>query len=217
MFIGHFAVGFAAKRIVPRVSLGTLFLSVQLVDLIWPVFLLMGIEQVRIAPGITAVTPLDFFEYPYTHSMTAVLIWSVIFGVIFFLVRRFPKGAIVLAAGVFSHWLLDFVTHRPDLPIAPGIDTFVGLGLWNSLAGTVIVEAGMYSAGIIVYLRTTRAVDRIGKYGLWTLIIFLAVVWVLNIFSEPPDESAIPYAGLALWLLIPWAYWINKHRQTFIH
>ena len=151
MFIGHYAVAFAAKKPAPRTSLGTLFLSAQFIDHLWPIFTIFGLEHVRIAPGITAVVPLDFYDYPYSHSLLATVVWALAFALIYFALRRYPRGAWVVAGAVVSHWLLDLLTHRPDLPLAPGGDTVVGLGLWNSFAGTVIVEGGLFLIGVAIY------------------------------------------------------------------
>jgi hypothetical protein len=217
MFIGHFAAGFAAKRVAPRVSLGALFLSVQLVDLLWPVFLLLGLEHVRVAPGITAVTPLDFHDYPLTHSLMGAVGWSLVLGSAYYRLRGDRRGAWVMGAGVFSHWVLDAMVHRPDLPLIPGGPVRIGLGLWNSLAGTVIVEGGMFAAGCILYLRSTEALDRIGRYGTWSLIGFLTLVYAGNLMGPPPPgEKAIAVVGLAQWLLIPWAWWVDRHRKTAV-
>lgn len=215
MFIGHFAVGFAAKRVAPKVSLGALFLSVQLVDLLWPACLLLGLERVRIVPGITAVTPLDFYDYPITHSLMAVVAWSILMGAAYLRLRGDRRGAWVMGLGVLSHYLLDVLVHRPDLPLIPGGQTRIGLGLWNSAAGTVVVEGGMFVAGCATYLRATRPVDRIGRYGMWAMMAFLAAIYAGNIFGPPPPGvTAIGVAGLALWLLVIWAWWVDWHRKV---
>lgn len=215
MFIGHLAVGLAAKRVAPQVSLGALFLSVQLIDLLWPILLLLGLEHVRIAPGATAVTPLDFYDYPITHSLMGVIGWSLVLGSAYLRICRDRKGAWVMGAGVLSHWILDAVVHRPDLPLIPGVKTYIGLGLWNSTAGTAAVEFGMFVAGCIFYLRSTAAQDRIGRYGAWSLIGFLAVVYAANLTGPPPpSETAIAVVGLAQWLIILWAWWIDHHRKN---
>ena len=165
MFIGHFAVGFAAKKIAPKPSLGTYFMAVSFVDMLWPIFLLLGIEHVRISPGITVVTPLDLYDYPFSHSLVAVLFWSLLVGGLYFILKKEKRSALVVGIAVFSHWILDFITHRPDMPISFGETTYVGLGLWNSLAGTIIVEVGMFIAGIALYLKATTPKDRTGKYA----------------------------------------------------
>src|SRR3954470_23167036 len=129
MFIGHFAVGFASKRAAPDTNLGILMLAPLFLDLLWPIFLLLGIESVRIDPGNTAVTPLDLHDYPWSHSLLMSLVWSALAGgAVWAAVRQF-RPALVIAAGVFSHWVLDFVTHRPDMPLYPGSETYLGLGL----------------------------------------------------------------------------------------
>jgi hypothetical protein len=214
MFIGHYAVGLAAKKAAPKVSLGTLFLSVQLLDLMWPLFLLLGIEHVRINVGDTAFTPLDLYDYPISHSLVTVLGWSVLFGLIYFLVKKYPRGSWILAAGVFSHWVLDYITHRPDMPIAPGSTTYVGLGLWNSFLWTVIVEGALFVIGIAIYARSTVAIDKTGKYAFFALVAFLVLSWVGNMIGPPPpDSQSLAYFALLLWLFVPWGYWIDRHRR----
>lgn len=214
MFIGHYAVAMAAKKATPRVSLGTLFLSVQLVDLLWPVFLLAGLEHVRIDPGNTVMTPLDFYDYPITHSLIGSLGWSFLFGLVYFFVRRYSRGAWIVGLGVFSHWILDLIVHRPDLAVVPGGGTRVGLGLWNSLPGTLVVELGIFVIGAALYFRATTALDRTGRYALWALLAVLLVLYFGNLVSPPPpSERAIAIVGLGGWLFVPWAYWIDRHRR----
>jgi uncharacterized membrane protein len=215
MFIGHFGVGFAAKRVAPRVSLGTAFLAAQFVDLLWPTLLLLGFESVRVAPGATAVTPLVFEHYPISHSLVAVIGWALALGAVYAVTRRNTHGAIVVAALVVSHWLLDLIVHVPDLPLMPGLDTVVGFGLWQSKAATLAVEIPIFAAGIWLYMRSTRARDNIGKYGLVGLVVFLAVIHVGNVFGPPPPSAtAIAWVGQAQWLLVAWAYWVDAHRDA---
>jgi len=214
MFIGHYAVAMAAKKAAPQASLGTLFLASQLVDLIWPVMLLLGIEHVKISPGITVVTPLDFYDYPITHSLIGVISWGVLLGAFYFYIKRDIRTSLVLMLCVFSHWILDFLTHRPDLPLSLSGDRFYGLGLWNSFSGTLVVELGLYVIGIAVYLNSTSVKDKSGNYGFWSLAVLLLIIYAANIFgSAPPNEIMIGYAGLGLWLFIPWAYWVDNHRK----
>jgi hypothetical protein len=214
MFLGHFAVGFAAKRPAPSVSLGTLFLAAQWIDLVWPLFLLLGLEGARIVPGDTAFTPLDFYNYPYTHSLAAVVAWSVGFGAVYYTLKRNTKAALVLGAAVLSHWVLDFITHRPDLPLVPGVDARVGLGLWNSVAATVVVEGLLFIGAVAVYAQATRARDNAGRYGLWALVAFLCMIYVANLLGPPPpDEKALAFVGLLQWIFLPWMYWLDRHRE----
>ena len=215
MFIGHYAVAFAAKRAAPAISLGTLFLAVQLADLVWPVLVLAGVERFEIRPGITAFTPLDFVHYPWSHSLAAMLGWGVALGVGYVLVRKARwRDAMLLAALVVSHWVLDFVTHRPDMPLAPGDSTKVGLGLWNSVPATLVVEGALFAACVWFYARSTRALDRTGKWTLWSLVAFLSVVYVANAMGPPPPSvAAVAWSANLLWLVVAWGYWIDRHRS----
>lgn len=217
MFIGHFGVGLAAKKIDKKPSLGTLFMAAQFIDLLWPILLLLGLEHVIIEPGNTAVTPLNFVDYPISHGFFSVLIWSILFGLVYYIIKRNVKSSLVLGALVMSHWILDLITHRPDLPLFPWSDVKVGLGLWNSVALTIIVEGLIFIGGAYLYMKTTRAENRKGSIGLWSLLIFLAVIYVSNIFGPPPPaEGPIAILGLAQWLLIAWAYWIDKNRSVIV-
>jgi len=213
MFIGHFGVGFAAKSIAKKVSLGTLFLAAQFIDLIWPILLIFGLERVEIDPGNTVVTPLNFIHYPFTHSLFGVLIWALLFGLVYFAIKRNLKHSIILGVLVLSHWFLDAIVHRPDLPLFPNSDTMFGFGLWNSLIGTIVVEGAIFAFGVYIYNRLTKPLNKKGLYGFWGLVIFLIVVYFSNFFGPPPPSAEpIAYVGLSQWLLIFWAYWIDKNR-----
>lgn len=214
MFIGHFALGFAAKRVAPAVSLGTLFLACQFADLLWPTLVLLGLEVVEITPGATAVTPLTFVSYPYSHSLIALAAWAGLVAVVYATVRRAGVVAIAtVAALVLSHWVLDVATHAPDMPVTIGGDTRMGLGLWHSVPGTLVVESLLFAVGVWAYTRVTIARDRAGAWGLWTLVAFLLVIYAANLFGPPPPSvSAIAGAGHAIWLLVLWGYWLDRHR-----
>ena len=213
MFIGHIAVSLGAKNPAPKVSLGTLIMATQFVDLLWPVFLLLGIEHVRIDPGNTAFTPLDFYDYPISHSLLTGLGWAALFGLVYFAIRRSARNAIILAGCVISHWVLDFASHRPDMPIIPGLKMYVGLGLWYSVPATILVEGALFAAGIFIYLRSTRAKDRTGTYAFWSFIVFLFIAWVGNMIGgAPPSVTALAWGAQSTWLLVLWAYWIDRHR-----
>lgn len=215
MFIGHFGVGLAAKRAAPRTSLGTLFFAAELLDLLWPLFLLLGLEHVRITPGITAVSPFDFYDYPVSHSLLTVLLWSSAAGTIYFLREKYRRGAWVVAAGVLSHWVLDAIVHRPDLPLAPGAHVYIGLGLWNSWTASIGVELTFFLGGLVLYLRTTRPKDGVGRYGLWSLLGVLFLGWVGSLLAGPPPSStALAWGALAMWLTVPAASWVDAHRQS---
>ena len=215
MFIGHFGLAFAARRATPRLSLGTAFLAAQFLDLLWPTLLLVGAESVRIQPGATAVTPLAFEHYPWSHSLLMVIAWSIALGGGYGVLRRNVRGAVVVGLLVLSHWLLDALVHEPDLPLAPGVGTVVGLGLWNSRAGTLLAEVPIFLIGVWLYARSTRALDRIGTFGLAGLVLFLPLVYAGNLTGPPPPSvTAIAWVGQAQWLLVAWAYWVDGHRAS---
>lgn len=213
MFVGHFGVAFAAKRAAPRTSLATLFLASSLIDVVWPVLLLAGVEEVRIRPGITAFSPLDFVSYPVTHSLVAVLGWSVLSGLAYAALRRDRGGALAVGLLVASHWVLDAVVHRPDLPVWPG-GPRVGAGLWHSVPGTLAVELAIFAAGVLVYVGSTRAKGRAGTWGLSLLVALLLVAYGGAAFGPPPpDPRAIAIAGLAgAALSLALAAWVDRGR-----
>ena len=214
MFIGHFAVGFACKRCAPSVSLGTLFLACQLADLIWPTLVLVGVEHFAIRPGFTAVTPLEFTSYPWSHSLLMLSVWAALLASAWMLLRHGNvTSAVVVAATVVSHWVLDAASHVPDMPLAFG-STRVGLGLWRSLPATLVVEGLMFAAGVALYARHTRPRDRTGRWAFVSLVGFLALVYVANLFGPPPPSiPAVAWSAQAIWLLVAWGYWVDRHRD----
>ena len=157
MFIGHFGAGFAGKKFSKSASLGTYFMAAQWVDLIWPILLLLGIEKAEIEPGITSVTPLDFTYYPFSHSLLGVIVWAVLFGLAYYLIKKNLKTSIVLGLLVVSHWFLDFLVHIQDLPLFPGAGIKVGLGLWNYFEVSVILEILIFVLGAYLYLSVTKS------------------------------------------------------------
>jgi LexA-binding, inner membrane-associated putative hydrolase len=214
MFLGHFGLALAAKRVAPQTSFGTALLATEFADCLWPLFLTLGMEQVRIAPGITRMTPLDFVSYPWSHSLLMDCVWAAGFALLYFAMRRYRAGAWVVAAGVLSHWVLDWLSHRPDMPISPWSQQKYGLGLWNSVAGTVVVELGLFFGGLATYLMSTRARDGVGKFALWSFVILIIFIWVGAVFGPPPPSvNAVRASGFALWLAVAWAYWIERHRK----
>ena len=217
MYLGHYAVAFAAKRASPNTSLGTLIAASQLIDILWPLLVLAGLEKVAVAPGRTVVTPLNFTKYPYTHSLFSVLVLAFLFAAFYWASSRNRTGAVVVWLAVVSHWLLDLLSHAPDLPLFPGSDRTVGLGLWNSLWGTLVVELGLFLLGLILYLSVTRPANRVGTYSLAALVLFLLTTYAMNILGPPPpDYRSVAYAAMLLWLLVPWGYWIDRNRHVTV-
>jgi len=215
VFVGHLAVGFAGKRIAPKTSLGTLLLASQLADIVWPVLILAGVEHVRITPGFTAASPLDLYDFPISHSLLMDVMWAGLFAVAYFLARRYSRGAWVLFATVVSHWVLDWLSHRPDMQLAPGAPVRYGLGLWNSIPLTLAVEGGMWIVGVALYVHATSARDRIGNAGFWPMIALLTGIWLASIFGPPPPNArAAAISALAMGVIFAWAYWIDGHRPA---
>lgn len=215
MFIGHFAAAMAAKRVVPGVSLGWLFAACQLPDLVWPFLLLTGAESARIEPGNTAFTPLAFDHYPWSHSLLMVLLWAAALAAVYRMRGGFARGALVVGVLVASHWVLDWITHRPDMPLLPGGGPKLGLGLWNSVSATLAVEYLAFALGAWLYTRATAARDRTGRWAWWTLVAFLAIIHLTNAFAEPPPSmTAVAIGGLAIWLLVWWGAWADRHRAS---
>jgi hypothetical protein len=216
MFIGHFGLGFGARKAAPAVSLGALFLAAQFADLLWPTLVLLGVERVAIEPGATAVTPLNFISYPYSHSLLALCGWGILVGAVYAAVTRSrATAAVTLAILVVSHWVLDAVSHRPDMPLTLRGDARVGLNLWSSVAGTLLVELTLFTIGVFLYVRATAPRDRIGSAGVWTLVGFLIVIELANVLGPPPPNvPAVAWAAQAIWLLVLWGYWVDRHRQA---
>lgn len=215
MFIGHYAVGLALRRAAPRTSLGWLIAASQFADLLWPILLLAGVERARIDPGNTVVTPLAFDSYPVSHSLVMMCVWGLILGGVYFWRTGLGRAATWIGIAVVSHWVLDFLTHRPDMPLAPWSPVKVGLGLWSSMPATVIVESALYAIGAWLYLSGTRARDGIGRWSCWAFIALLAVIYVANLISPPPPAmNVVAVSALVLWLFPFWAAWFDRHRTV---
>lgn len=215
MFIGHFAVGFASKKFAPRSNLAVLMAAPLWLDILWPIFLLLGWEHVRIDPGNTRFTPLDLYDFPWSHSLLTSLVWATLFAGVYYAVAGYRTGAIVVWTGVVSHWVLDWITHRPDMPLYPGGRRY-GLGLWNSIPGTLMVEIAMFVVGIWLYVQVTRARDWIGRYAFWAYVLLLLAAYGSDRFSAPPADVmrdiAKPAAVITPILLL-WTWWFDRHRD----
>jgi hypothetical protein len=214
MFLGHFALAFGAKRVAPTMSLGTLFLACQFADLLWPTLLTLGWEVVAIDPGNTLVTPLNFASYPYSHSLVALAGWAALFALVYRTIRGWHPVAIgTIAALVFSHFVLDVLMHRPDLPITLSGTRRLGLGLWNYPGVTLALESGLFIIGTAIYMSSTRGRDRAGRYGAYGLMMVLVAVYFAALYGPPPPSPAtIAVAGHLTWLFVIFAYWVDRHR-----
>jgi hypothetical protein len=213
VFVGHLAVALAAKKVVPAVPLAATVAAAFALDLVWPILLLTGVEVVQVRPGDTAFTNLAFASYPWTHSLGMVLIWSAIGFVVARSVWGTQRAGMVLGALVLSHWVLDWITHRPDLPLWPG-GPVTGLGLWNSIPGTIGVEAGLLLAGLWIYRSVSTAIDRPGAVSLTALLVVTGLLWIAQPWAPlPASPTAVAWGAMVLWLLPPSAAWIERHRR----
>jgi membrane-bound metal-dependent hydrolase YbcI (DUF457 family) len=175
---------------------------------------LTGIEKVSIEPGNTVLTPLNFEYYPWSHSMLMALLWGGLFALLYYAFTKNKKGAILLSVLVFSHWVLDLLTHRADLPLTPFTDIKTGLGLWNYKWLEIFVELLLFIVCIFVYTKTTKPKNKTGTWSLLGLLIFLVAIYFMNILGPPPPSvKMIGWAGFFQWLLVLWGYWIDKNRK----
>jgi hypothetical protein len=211
MFVGHFAVGLAAKRLEPAISLG---MAPILADLLWCLFMIAGIEHVQFKPGMGAVNYLTASDIAMSHSLLMDGLWASLFAIAYFLRRRYPRGAWLLFGAVLSHWLLDWIAHRPDMPLAPGAHTYFGLGLWASVPATIVLEGGFWLVAVLLYARGTRPRKRTGVYAYWSFVAVLTLAWYNNIAGPPPrDPHTAPIVSFIFFsLAVAWAYWMNRLR-----
>ena len=213
MFLGHHAAGLALSRTAPRVSLGWWIGAALWLDLLWAPLLALRVERVAIEPGASVVTPLTFLHYPWSHSLVAAAGWALLAAAGGRLLFRRWRVAAALAGAVLSHWALDAVSHAPDLPLWPG-GPLVGLGLWNSLPATILLEGGLFVFAAALYLRGTTPESRFGRYGAWSYLAFVGLIGIGAWFGPPPpDTGAIVWTGLASWLFPLWAWDFDRNRQ----
>jgi membrane-bound metal-dependent hydrolase YbcI (DUF457 family) len=215
MFIGHYALGLAAKRAAPRTSLGNLFIAPTLADLLWPIFLLLGMEHVHAEPNANPFLVGWFDDYPYSHSLFMLLVWGALFAFLYRARTGYQRGALVLGLLVASHWLLDVITHRPDMPLYPG-GPRVGLGLWNAMTATIVVEGLLLLIGVALYAGTTRARDGIGRWGFWSLALLLVIAYVGSIKTPAPSGITALAVGAIIfgWVFVLFAWWVDRHREA---
>ena len=216
MLVGHFAAGLTAKRMAPEVSLGSLVLAAMLADLVWCACMLAGIEHVRFRAGMGAANYLVATDISVSHSLLTDGVWAGLFAGVFFWRRRDRRGAWVLFAVGLSHWVLDWISHRPDMPLVPGALGRYGLGLWSSVPATVALEGGFWVLAVIVYARATRAKGWVSAGAYWTVAATLTLAWYHNIAGPPPpDPRVAPVSSLVFFsLAVGWAYWMNRARAS---
>lgn len=214
MLLGHFAVGLLAKPLASRVPLPVLLLAPQVLDVLWPALVATGIERAHVVPGLLPASPLDLEHMPYSHSLVGAALWSVLFAAGYLALTRDRRGAVVTGLLVLSHWVLDVVAHRPDMPI--GLDgPRVGLGLWRSVPGTLLVEGLLFAAGVLAYTRATRPKDRAGIVHWWLFVALLAAFFVASVVGPtPPNIEFVLALAAGSGLLLVWAAVIERHRET---
>lgn len=214
MFVGHYGPAFALKRAVPEASVSVLGAAVQLVDIAWAILIFAGIEQVRIVPGFTESNALDLHFIPYTHGLISTVLWSVGGGLIAGLLTRSRRVFVAVALAIASHWILDLLTHRPDLPIY-GDEMKVGLGLWNYRWPAFAAEILSLGAGIVFYVRGSRPRDAIGRFGPGVLFVALTGAQLFNLLVAPTETPNATAAGALLsYLAIPVAMaTVDRHRE----
>jgi hypothetical protein len=216
MFLSHYAAGLAAKKLAPKVSLGILLLAAVGLDLLWSLFLILGWESVRIIPGITRVMPLDFNNYSLSHSLVMALAWAILFGLVSLILTKNEKISLVLAGLVVSNWLLNVLFHHSDMSLLPAADPGVrcGLGLWNSIVGSILVEAVLFAAGIWVYLKSTKAINGMGQLGFWALCVILTAFFAGIFLLVPKNVGWVVMAGQIQLLFVAWGFWLDDHRKS---
>ena len=208
MFLGHYGVALALKRAEPKVSLGTLFLAVQLADLLWGAFLLLGWERARIVPGYTPVTPFEFLSYPISHSLVAAILWGVAAAALYYSwptrdTARHWQAAVLVGFAVFTHYPLDVLVHVPDLPLAGQNSPKLGLGLWNYPTWTMAAELLVFGAGLAVYVafRSHRHPVRTPRLALVTLVL-VGTYFASRYGPLPPNMTAVAVSDIAFVIVI---------------
>lgn len=215
MFVGHIAVGFAAKRAAPKTSLGTLVLAAVLLDVLVWMFVVGGLEHITVRPGITATNALDLYDYPFSHSLLMSVVWGALMAGAYYTIRRYSRGALLILAAVVSHWVLDFVSHRPDIPLAPGLHRYYGLGLYNSRPAMLLVEGLLWLGGIVLYERATRSRKRAGLWSLYVGVLILTWLWIGSLSGAAPQVSMVKMGiidVIFLAIVVSWAYFVDKLR-----
>jgi hypothetical protein len=215
VFVGHYGPSFAAKAAKNSIPLWVLFIAVQLLDVFWGIFVLLGIEKVRITPGITATNPLDLYCMPYTHSLLGAMLWSVAAAIAYYVFRKADglSAATLVGAAVFSHWVLDWLVHRPDLPVYDN-SLKVGLGLWNYPAFAFLLEIAVLFGGMYLYMKTTTRVAPGGTFGIVIFGFVMLTVQAYVFFGPPPtsDKAAAVTALISYFAFAGTVFWLERKR-----
>jgi len=219
MLVGHFAIGLIGKRAAARASIGTLVLASMLADMLGFVFILAGLEHWRIVPGGRGIESMELYDIVWSHSMAMVVLWGLLLAALYRWRTRYRSGTLVVFVAVVSHWILDFISHRPDMPLAPGVSGVYGLGLWTSSRWTLVVEGGLWLASLIVYMRMTRAKKRAGTYVFWLVVALLTLSWLSNFMGSAPPAAQDPVSGsiaalVFFSLMMAWAFWMDRLRPV---
>ena len=219
MFIGHYSFSFLAKSLDKSIPLWVLFLAVQFVDVLWAIFVITGIEQVRIIPNFTKSNSLDLYFMPYTHSLLGAIGWSVFAFLAYYLRQRkkspnLAKASFLVALAVFSHWILDLLVHVPDLGIFDNTRK-VGFGLWNYPLIALPIEFLLLIGGFLLYQRSTKGESKMGRYGMLGYVIFLIIFHLITFFSPSPETpKAFAISGLISYLAFAGiAFWLERYRN----
>jgi hypothetical protein len=208
MFLGHYGVAFALKRAEPKLSLGTLFMAVQLADLLWGIFILLGWEHARIVPGYTAVTPLEFLDYPISHSLVAAIAWGIVAAALYYSwptrdTTRHWQAAAIVGLAVFSHYWLDVLVHAPDLPIAGNDSRKMGLGLWNRPLAATVAELVVLAAGLGVYVALKSHRHPVRPLRLSLLVLVLLGTYFASLYGPtPPSMTTVAMSGIVFFLAV---------------
>lgn len=215
MLIGHYGAALIGKSYAKRVSLGWMFVSVQLLDLIWPILVAAGVEHVEFVPARNVFLSLHFINYPISHSLLGASVWAALAGFAYGRFSRDVQGGWAIACGVLSHWFCDAIVHQHDLPLLPNARIEVGLGLWQSLPATLLVEGGLFLIGAALYLRATSARDRTGVWLWWFLAALMVATFALNLFPPPSSRLLLGILGFVSFA-VPgmFAFWVDRHRVS---
>ena len=212
MVLGHFGFGLGAKKFAPRLSLGWIFLAVEFADILWPDLILLKVEKVEIQPE-NAHFPFNFIYYPFTHSLLMLLLWGALFGLVYWLIRKDRQSALVLAICVCSHWFLDLVVHRPDLPLYPGDSPMYGFGVWDWPVITAVIEGLLFVVGLMFYLRATKPKNKMGVWGFWLTMVLLVLGHIAGVMSPPPATvEAIGWSAQVMWVFVLLGFWVDRNR-----